>query len=255
MGTEGDRHSILVNLAVVLQKAETSLNRSWSSGHGAGLEHCDEWCKLWMMLVGSWYSLDWALKGVEEGQALKLGLTDAHQFAMKLLQQRARTLSVDDINTWFCGFFLISAEHRIADAIDRLTQLMFDPDKQQLEHDRRDRLIYTRCSFLVQSCPHCKQPANVFLPATYTVLANFAAYPGRDDVAAMQLWMSRSPVACVYERVNTLKHKPFYKDPVADLPTISRWDDAAAATRDLTLLMQEMSGHWRVDNPKVKSTF
>ena len=110
----------LAETAGLLQNLEASLSRSWSGQH-ASFERCDEWCQLWMLLAGSWYSLWWAAHSVEEQSPLKDSLPEAHAFALDFLKSQAPTLAASKMGPWSCGYFLISAEHRIANTIDRLT--------------------------------------------------------------------------------------------------------------------------------------
>lgn len=237
---ESEYRSELVDLADLLQVVEACLERSWSGQH-ASFQHCDEWCKLWMLLAGAWYSLSWAVYSVEKDLPLKDSLPEAHAFARKFLKSQPSSLAAAQMNPWFCGYFLISGEHRIASTIDRLTRLFFYPKHAEYG-------IYSRCDSLVKGCPHCQKQASLYLPNAYDILAKFAAHPKLTGISKAD-WKASSAIATVYDRVNTIKHKRPDADAVSDLPTATRWRDAATGIRELAVLMQDLTKHWIEDAP------
>lgn len=238
---ELDHGRDLIELADVLRGVEACLDRSWSSRH-ASFQHCDEWCKLWMLLAGSWYSLSWAAYSAENALPLKDSLPQAHAFAREFLKSQPASLSVAQMNPWFCGYFLISAEHRIADTIDRLTTLYFYPKEA-------DYRIYDRCKSLLRGCPHCNRAVSEYLPKGHKILTNFAAHPKETNTPAVDNWKANSAIARVYHRVNGIKHKRPDADAVSDLATATRWSDAASGTREVAVLMWDLTQHWIDDDP------
>jgi hypothetical protein len=164
-----DYRERLVALGDHLKSVEGDLTRSWSGRH-ASFEHCDEWCKLWMLLAGGWYSLNWAAYSVDERIPLKDALPTAHAFARDFLTFQPANLSASEMNPWFTGYFLVSAEHRIANTIDRVTSLFFYP----LSATER---IYNRCISLFLGCPHCAAVAPAYLPQSHGILAKVLRPP------------------------------------------------------------------------------
>jgi hypothetical protein len=165
----------LASLALALGRVEAVLERSFSRGHAE--PRCDEWCKLWMMLAGAWYSLNWSVHCLKE-KGLHEDLKEAHRFALDFLTERhienPLIITKSDINPWFTGYFLVSAEHRIANTLDRLTALFFFPSIQTPNEMRgnQDRLgsVRDRCQKLLKECPHCRDQSRRYLARFATSL-------------------------------------------------------------------------------------
>src|SRR5438552_3302574 len=92
------RFETLRKLAGLVGQVDKALERSYDHGHEA--KYCNEWCKLWMMLAGAWYSLSWAVYCLEKTK-LSEALKDEHMFAGRLLSNQAMGLTPADINPWF----------------------------------------------------------------------------------------------------------------------------------------------------------
>lgn len=213
----------LDSLAAVLKDVESALPRTLTHDHGMA-EHCDEWCKLWMLTVGSWHSLAWALHGVESSP-LQESLKDAHEWALRHGIVEPDTLTPEKVNPWFAGYFLISAEHRIADTLDRLTTLFLWPNEE--------RYVFSRCRQLAEGCPHGTSVHHPVSGASLALLQALGARPKRSEDPAFRSWLQGCAVARVWERVNTIKHKYPDSDAVAEIATRERWIDATEALEQL----------------------
>jgi hypothetical protein len=231
----------LSELARLLEKAEGELTRSWQHDH-LSHKHCDEWCKLWMLLAGSWYSLAWAMESLDEQIPLVDSLPNAHAFAKAFLKSFPVSLTASDINPWFTGYFLISAEHRIANTIDRATTLFFWPQTAP-------KKIYNRCASLVAACPHSGEAIEAYLPSSHEILRRFAEHPSKVG-GLIETWTANSVTGRVYDRVNSIKHKKPDADAVSNLPTAERWRDAVSALNDVASLMRDLTHHWLRDKPR-----
>lgn len=193
--------------------------------HAAEKKHqsdCDDWCKLWMLLVGAWYALSWAENYLEE-EPLSKTLPEAHRYASNIEVTLPSHLVASELNTWHTGFFLISAEHRIADVMHRLCKLFLDSGEQ----------VDKCCARLLAGCPRCN--ALSILPSADAVVRDFmcrVAYPGK------------TPLGLVFNRVNVVKHGPT-ADPVDSLSTATRWDHACEALASLLKLFGDLTVHVR----------
>jgi hypothetical protein len=114
---------------------------------------------------------------------------------------------------------------------------------EKLEEANASKGVYSRCASILKACPHCGLAANGFLIQARTVLGEFADHPSI-TTTSKATWKSKSALARVYDRVNSIRHKKPNADSVSDLPTATRWDDAAEALRDLAMLMADLGAHW-----------
>jgi hypothetical protein len=239
----------LNRLAHHLTRVEASLDRSIVQDHGGHIR-CDEWCKLWMFLVGTWYSLRWSAHGLAS-QPLHEELRGAHAFAGRLLTVPESALSASDINAWFAGYFLISGEHRIASNFDRLSTLFFWPRVGELEKAAPGYgelvRIDVRYRKLLEQCPHCKDQTTAYLGPAHDIVRQFADRKFPSQGLAFEEWLAASPLGRTWERVNVIKHKRPDTDAVSDIDTRTRWLDAASALGDLIVLFETLVIHWRID--------
>lgn len=232
--------SQLEDLAEDLRTAELVLPSSLSRGPDTA--DCDEWCKLWMLLVGAWYSLSWSAYSVESS-ALREQLKKAHLRAVQLLDTIPASLSANDLDAWSAGYFLISGEHRVANVLDRATKQFFPRDLKMG--------IYTRSVRLLKQCPRCHRSGSAYLSQAKAALRAFAEPVVKSGdrrkmaAAAEERWLKGSALARVYDRVNTIKHKSPGADAVSELPTAQRWNDLREALKMLLALLRELATHAR----------
>ena len=238
----------LKNLAELVGQVDNNLERSYHHSHHEN--YCNEWCKLWMMLAGAWYSLSWAVYRLEKTK-LSEALKDAHVFAGRLLSMPVMGLTSEDINPWFVGYFLISAEHRIANTLDRLPALFFWPQLDVLKlrpndpNDDRLKRIDLRYKLLLHGCPHSSSCPPTYLDDANEIVRRFAMRPRPNQRRgiAFENWLRSSPLAMIWVRVNAIKHKAPDAAAVSDALTDTRWTEAADALADLARLMATLTDH------------
>ena len=195
----------------VLKAAEDAL--SLSAGHS---EDCDRWCRVWMLLFGAWQSLRYASL-FSDALPLIGRLRLAHSFSRAHIDS---TEVEDDYATgWYAGYFLISAEYRIAGGLDRATKLFCS------DNPAEDLRIHDRCWWLLKSCPQCRDPD--YLRDAKDVLATFR----RDTGQLFQVW----------KRVNALKHGG--NKAVSSDTSLDRFRQAANALGDVALVFCRLVEH------------
>lgn len=225
VGEEAAEPTALRRILEALKRIETQLPSSMRNAtHGAS---CDEWCKLWMFLTGAWYSFGWAAHGLG-GAALKQDLPSAHRFADSFDISWPSQLRPTDINPWYTGYFLVAAEHRIANTMHRSCKLF-------LGSAFYDEYIDTCCSSILKECPRCKCAA--LGAAAVDVVKAFL-----QRKTAPQL----TPLGVIFDRVNILKHGPV-SDPIEDLSTKDRWHQTSMALESLLIMFADLSFHWASD--------
>lgn len=205
--------ALLANIGRVLRDAERFL----PTPMGQHADACEDWCKYWMLLVGSWYSLHNAEPFLQD-EELRFVLPQAHDFAIvhldSLIPQPIPTTA--NPNPWFAGYFLISAEHRLADFLDRATKSALDGLALS------DCGVHARREALRTGCPRCR----------------YHVYPGE----LQQALAKESPLVVLYTRVNVIKHDAPEKT-IDDLSTRRRWSDASDALLGAGVVLRELSRH------------
>ncbi len=199
----------LEQLRHTLAEVEAQLPRPDSSNH----TECDDWCKLWMLLVGAHYSLAQA-QGHLSASPLHIELRRAHQYAVTLLSSHKAPAGGA---TWSAGYFLISAEHRLADALDRLTGLA------AALPGRSD--VYLRLQLLARRWPECCRH-------------RFS------DECQRVLTSKNGALLRVHQRVNVLKHHA-KETKINKVSTTVRFSDATKALQEATILIREFASHAR----------
>lgn len=200
-----------------------------------GAPDLDQWRSVWMMLVGAWYLLERAepfLVGPD-----RLDLDAAEAFARQLLDgtmpPESEWQGRFGAHPWISGFYVLSAEHRVANAIDRLTKVFAGANVSRIP-DGDKTSPYPRCDYLASKCPHCHSgDYATHVPNGRNVLRVFG---GARDVPWPDLSLAR-----VYKRVNELKHRP---EPNRSRDaTSARSADAAQALRELGTVLGELAFH------------
>lgn len=194
-----------------LRRAESVL--PVQAGHSTD---CDRWCRVWMLLSGASYSLRYAQLYCDD-QPLLPRLKDAHSFARAYLD--SRFIGQHDMTGWYAGYFLVSAEYRIAGSFDRTTKLFVDGTAAE------DLRCHARCKWLLRHCPNCRSTS--YLREAADVLDDFRKGHGS---------LSR-----VWRRVNALKHGG--DAPISDEPTIERFRQAADALGTAACALWRLSEH------------
>ena len=192
-----------------LAEVEAHLPRRNSSEH----TECDDWCKLWMLLVGTHYSLAQA-QGHLSVEPLQVKLRQAHRYALALLSSQ-KAPAPTGRETWLAGYFLISAEHRLADALDRLTGLA------AALPGRSD--VYLRLQLLARRCPEC-------------------CHHRFSDECRRLLTSENAALLRVHQRVNVLKHHA-KETKINKVSTKVRFSDATKALEEATVLIREFASH------------
>jgi len=201
----------------------------------ASLEERNDWRTIWMMLVGAWYLLG---KAEPFLQGNKISYRRAQTFARKIL---GNSVGPEDRwpalgrHPWPAGFYLVSTEHRLANAVDRLTRIFAGANLNRIPGGRD---LYERCKSLATHCPHCQHRSYLSHVRTgRTILARFGAEGGQAPK-----W-PRLGLARVYMRVNEIKHGPKNQPLVVQQSTKGRSGEAVSALSDLTILIGEFATH------------
>lgn len=201
-----------------------------------GVADTDQWRSIWMMLVGAWYLLERATPYLVEAE--RLDLDAAERFASRLLADNvpaeAQWLMVFGQHPWISGFYVLSAEHRVANSIDRLTKVFAGAKVGDIP-DGNKTAPYPRCAYLASECPHCRSAAyGQHVPMGREILQAFC--DARDDEPWPALRLAR-----VYKRVNELKHQP---EPNRSRDsTTERAADASRALLEVTTVLSELALH------------
>lgn len=195
----------------ILRAAESEL--PLVAGH---VGNCDRWCRVWMLLFGAWQSLRY-VSLYSDSQPLIQRLGPAHTRSRALLD--SNILDDDDPTGWYAGYYLISAEYRIAGGFDRATKLFC---RDSAEEDLR---IYDRCHWLLTRCPKCR--TEDYLSDAKSVLENFRERKGN--------------ISSVWKHVNVLKHGG--KKPASQKTSMNRFQSAADAVGDAALVMKCLVQH------------
>lgn len=195
----------------------------------------DQWRSIWMMLVGTWYLLARADPHLVGPDQLDLGV--AESFATDVLDGGAPPESewVERFgpHPWISGFYVLSAEHRIANSIDRLSKVFAGARIDEISGGDQ-RSPYPRCKYLASQCPHCK--GQKYLEHTPEASAILGAFTKGASSEWPTLRLSR-----VYKRVNELKHQPKpYRSRDA---TETRSRDAARALLEVSTVFAELALH------------
>ena len=198
----------------------------------------DNWRTVWMMLVGSWHLLRTAQPFVDFADSAPINYDRAEEFARELLRARVHReqdwLSLAP-HPWPAGFYLLSAEHRVANSVDRLTKVFAG---QALSAMPCGDNLYERCKGLALWCPHCRQETYYNdVRRARELLSRFGQEGGRAPT-----WPSLR-LARVYMRVNEIKHGKKNQPPIAMESTRARWFEAARALAQLTRLLREFAIH------------
>lgn len=198
------------------------------------------WNTIWMMLVGCWYLLNRAEPFTEEKP---INYDRAVEFALDLLRGNVGAESEwvqSGPHPWPAGFYLVSAEHRLANSLDRLTQLFAGAKLKSIPALEK---IYDRCEYLAKSCPHCGDVA------TYAGNMGRAAAILREVAKAKNASNEQTMhrLAKVYRRVNEIKHGlenlPKVQTPIEQEPTKQRWVESSEALEDMVTLIDGFASH------------
>lgn len=223
-------HTKLDALATSLQRVGDILPRKYA-------QESDDWLTIWMMLVGAWRLLRTARPFL---QPMPIDYKLAEAFARSILQGTDRPEQEWGLlapHPWPAGFYLVSAEHRIANSVDRLTKVFAGEKITRIPNGKKD--VPKRCKGLATGCLYCHQ-------ATYkpdrpsrghTILARFGEEAGKAP-GWPKLCLAR-----VYMRVNEIKHGRKNQPPIKQESTRTRWREATVALIQLTRLMYELAVH------------
>lgn len=200
-----------------------------------GLLDFEQWRSVWMMLVGAWYLLARTqpyLVGPD-----RLDLDTAENFANQLLDGTAppetEWVAKFGPHPWISGFYVLSAEHRIANSIDRLTKVFASANVGKIPGGTKTS-PYPRCDFLASHCPHCL--SDVYANHVLEGRSVLRAFRQARDMEWPDLCLAR-----VYKRVNELKHQP---EPGRSRDaTRARSPDAAQALREVSTMLSQLALH------------
>lgn len=194
-----------------LKRAEDALPAQ--AGHNGD---CDRWCRVWMLLFGASYSLRCAHLYCDDNPLLPR-LRFGHSFGRANLD--SRLIGDLDVTGWYAGYFLVSAEYRIAGSFDRTTKLFVQ------DNPAEDLNIYNRCEWFLKYCPNCKS-------VDYLVDA---------AVELEKFLQKKGSLSEVWRRVNALKHGS--DTPVSDKTSLQRFREAADALGIVALVLWRLSEH------------
>lgn len=186
----------------------------------------DLWIGNWSLLVGAWYSLHMALPAAEDIVASSNSKVEAAEALLNRADNELPPRLIDLTNKtsdpWHVGYFLISAEHRICNSLERLVKIFIWAD----DH----RHFFDLCREVSKKCYHgCGEEQGInylfrFGPSLETFVEGDP----------------RSELSRVWRRVVSLKHHV----NLPQIPQQERSELAFKALDTLVIAHQEFAEHW-----------
>lgn len=188
------------------------------------------WFTIWTMLVGAYNLLILADDYLDDQP---MDFAEIERFAKRMVSdwKDGITFACNDEwyphpHSWLAGFHLMSAEHRIANALDRLHAIVSVKKLSEISKDPRP-IVKKYQGIKESGCAYCKGACKWTEP----------------EREALDLVQKGRPLDSVYERTNEYKHERFVR--AADgMPTRVRSDKVILAFKDLLELFSRLIVHY-----------
>jgi hypothetical protein len=203
--------------------------------HDQSAEVSDPWLTILMGMVGSCYSLHKATPLLNSYRDFRLLIRESIGL-LDHIESNERKLSIEgNLQAWFVGYYLNTAEQRISAALHRLLKTHHNKDKKDAFPLIKDTLA---------NCPHCGRLANQCYPQAESILGRFNSESNKLGSTLGHDYSDSSQGASlrrVWHRVNALKHDPL--PPPDTENAVERWEDACSGLSALLQIFKDLASH------------